>query len=127
MFYLPAEGILINDARYSRILSEEASNDSFESVSLLFKEEPECIYDITFDSLLANTFVITTCTKIGSDCLPANSYVCVLHHSLPEQEGYGILAVKASVATSSSTTLPTIVAGAWDLFGRSRTSPARLY
>lgn len=110
-FYLPAEGILINDARYSRILSEEASNDSFESVSLLFKEEPECIYDITFDSLLANTFVITTCTKIGSDCLPANSYVCVLHHSLPEQEGYGILAVKASVATSSSTTLPTIVAG----------------
>lgn len=110
-FYLPAEGILINEARYSRILSEETSDNSFEFASLLFKEDPECIYDITFDSLLANTFIMTTCTKIGGDYLPANSYVCVLHHSLPEQEGYGVLAVKASVAASSGTTLPVIIAG----------------
>lgn len=110
-FYLPAEGILISEARYSRIMSEEASDSNFESVSILFKEDPECIYDITFDSLLANTFVMTTCTKVGGDYLPANSYVCVLHHSLPEQEGYGILAVKAFVATSSNIALPAIIAG----------------
>lgn len=110
-FYLPAEGILINDTRYSRILQEEASENSFEAAPLLFKEDPECIYDISFDSLLANTFIITTCTKVGGDYLLANTYVCVLHHSLPEQEGYGILSIKTSITTSSSTTLPVITAG----------------